>query len=121
MTIQGKQASQTTSIAVIGVGGIGSAFAFQLARVGGHQVTAIARPGSLRLEQLGRTGGIVNKRNEKAELEVLDKLDEQVRYDLVLVTLRRGDKQIQQILLVYLINHTPPKLFNFTPPTREEL
>jgi len=87
MTIQGKQASQTTSIAVIGVGGIGSAFAFQLARVGGHQVTAIARPGSLRLEQLGRTGGIVNKRNEKAELEVLDKLDEQVRYDLVLVTL----------------------------------
>ena len=85
--IQDKQASPALRIAVIGVGGIGSAFAFQLARTGGHRVTAVARPGSLRLEQLMRAKGIVNTQHEQAELEVADKLDEQVSYDLVLVTL----------------------------------
>ena len=85
--IQDKQASPALRIAVIGVGGIGSTFAFQLARTGGHQVTAVARPGSLRLEQLMRAKGIVNTQDEQAKLEVVDKLEEQVSYDLVLVTL----------------------------------
>ena len=74
-------------IAVIGVGGIGSAFVFQLARVGGHDVTAVARPGSPRLRQLLRDNGIVNVKGERADVRVIDKLDEEIAYDLVLVTL----------------------------------
>lgn len=79
--------ASTMRIAVIGVGGIGSAFVFQLARVGGHDVTAVARPGSPRLRQLVRDGGIVNAKGERANVRVTDKLDEEIAYDLVLVTL----------------------------------
>ena len=74
-------------IAVLGAGRIGSTFAFQLARVGGHEVTAVARPGSARLRQLRRDGGIVNVKGERAEVRVADALDEQIPYDLVIVTL----------------------------------
>ena len=74
-------------IAVLGVGGIGSTFAFQLARVGQHGVTAVARPGSLRLDQLRRDSGIVNTAGERADVLVTDSLDEAIPYDLVLVTL----------------------------------
>ena len=74
-------------IAVIGVGGIGSTFAFQLTRKGGHAVTAIARPESARFEQLKREGGVINVQNERAELSVADRLDEEISYDLVLVTM----------------------------------
>ena len=79
--------SEKLHIAVIGVGGIGSTFAFQLTRMGQHDVTAIARPGSARFAQLKRDGGIVNTKEERAELCVTDKLDEEFPYDLVLVTL----------------------------------
>ena len=78
--------SQPLKIAVIGVGGIGSTFAFQLARAG-HDVTAIARPGSVRLQQLQRDGGIVNVKKERAGMRVIDSVDEQTSYDLVIVTL----------------------------------
>jgi 2-dehydropantoate 2-reductase len=63
-----SQASPTESlrIAVLGVGGIGSTFAFQLARVGGHDVTVIGRPNSRRLQQLQRDKGIVNINGERA-------------------------------------------------------
>jgi 2-dehydropantoate 2-reductase len=74
-------------IAIIGLGGIGSTFAFQLSRVGGHEVTAIARPGSLRLRQLQRDGGVVNAKGERAHIRVADELDEQIPYDLILLTL----------------------------------
>ena len=74
-------------IAILGTGGIGSAFAFQLARVGGHEVTAIARPGSARLQQLQRDGAIVKTTGERVEVVVTDRLDEGIAYDLVLVTL----------------------------------
>lgn len=77
----------TLRIAVVGVGGIGSTFAFQLARTGRHDVTAIARPESARFEQLKRDGGVINIKNERAELSVADRLDEETPYDLVLVTL----------------------------------
>ena len=80
-------ASPSLRIAVVGVGGIGSAFAFQLAIVGHHDVTAVARPGSLRLEQLNRDKGIVNIDGERADVRVTDTLDEQTPYDLVIVTL----------------------------------
>ena len=74
-------------IAVLGAGGIGSTFAFQLARTGHHDVTAIARPGSVRLQQLHRDNGIVDNKGERARVSVADVLDEHVPYDLVIVTL----------------------------------
>ncbi len=82
-----RSSPATLRIAVVGVGGIGSTFAFQLARTGHHNVTAIARPESARFEQLKRDGGVVNTKNERAELGVADRLDEEFPYDLVLVTL----------------------------------
>jgi len=74
------------TIAVVGVGAIGSTFAYHLARAG-HDVTAIARPDSVRLLQLQRDNGVILRSGEKAELCVSDRLDEDVAYDLVLVTM----------------------------------
>lgn len=85
MTAAAPPARPRLSIAVIGLGGIGSTFAFRLARAG-HEVTAIARPGSLRLAQLTRDGGVVTKAGERAAMGVSGQLDEQIAYDLVLVT-----------------------------------
>lgn len=73
------------SIAVIGLGGIGSAFAHRLA-LAGHEVTAVARPGSRRLQQLQRDRGVVPRLGERAEMKVADGLDEHTAYDLVIVT-----------------------------------
>ncbi len=78
--------SQPLQIVVLGAGSIGSTFAFQLARAG-HEVTAIARPGSARLEQLQQDRGIVNTKGESADLGVDERLDEDTAYDLVIVTL----------------------------------
>ena len=74
-------------IAVLGAGKIGSTFASQLARVGGHDVTAIARPASVRLKQLQRDAGIIGVKGERASVRVIDTLDEETPYDLVIVTL----------------------------------
>jgi 2-dehydropantoate 2-reductase len=74
------------SIAVIGAGKVGSTFAYQLARAG-HDVTVIARPDSLRLQQLQRDQGIILKTGERAEVRVADELDEEAAYDLVVVTM----------------------------------
>jgi 2-dehydropantoate 2-reductase len=79
--------SSPLRIAVLGVGKIGSAFAFQLARTGGHDVTAIARPQSLRLKQLERDEAIVDVAGERAGVRVASSLDEETAYDLVIVTL----------------------------------
>ncbi len=73
-------------IAIVGVGNIGSVFAYQLARAG-HDVTVIARPGSKRLQQLQRDNAIVHKSGERAKVRILEQLDEQTAYDLVVVTL----------------------------------
>ncbi len=73
-------------LAIIGIGGIGSIFAFQLARAG-NTVTVIARPGSTRLQQLQRDGGIVDTTGERAAVQVTDQLDESIPYDLILATL----------------------------------
>ncbi len=80
-----QTAAPVLSIAVIGVGSIGSAFAFYLAQAG-HEVTAIARPGSDRLAQLMRDQGVVNQKGELAAMLVSERLDEEIAYDLVLVT-----------------------------------
>ena len=78
--------NEALRIAVVGAGGIGSTFAFQLARVGGHAVTVVARPGSTRLAQLQRDGAIVMAKGERAAVRVADALDAEPDYDLVLVT-----------------------------------
>lgn len=83
-------------IAVLGTGKIGSIFAFQLARVGHHDVTVIARPGSIRLEQLQRDDGIIDVKGERAHVRVLDTLDEETLYDLLIVTLL--DHQVDVVL-----------------------
>ncbi len=74
-------------IAVLGAGKIGSAFAFHLARTGGHDVTVVARPDSARLQQLERDRAIVDVKGERAGVQVASRLDEAVSYDLVIVTL----------------------------------
>ncbi len=74
-------------IAIVGVGRIGSAFAFNLARTGLHDLTAVARPDSERLGQLRRDNGIVDIRGERADVRMADALDEETPYDLVIVTL----------------------------------
>ncbi len=78
--------SSPLNVAVVGVGRIGSTFAFRLARAG-HDVTAVARPGSSRLDQLRRDGGIVDVGGKHAVVRVADALDEWTPYDLVIVTL----------------------------------
>ncbi len=85
MTVPATRASTQLSIAVVGAGSIGSTFAFYLAQAG-HEVTAVARPGSTRLEQLRRDGGVVLKNGERAAMRVTDALDESAAYDLVVVT-----------------------------------
>ena len=79
--------SSSLRIAIVGAGQIGSAFAFQLARIRGHEVSVVARPNSTRLRQLQRDGAIIDVTGERAPVSVADALDEKVPYDLVLVTL----------------------------------
>ena len=74
-------------IAVLGAGKIGSAFAFHLARTGGHDVTVVARPDSVRLQQLERDRAIVDVKGGRAGVQIASRLDEAVPYDLVIVTL----------------------------------
>lgn len=70
-------------IAIIGPGGIGSTFAFQLARAG-HEVTVVAR--GKRLEQLARDQAIVDRSGQRAAVQVSAALDTATPWDLVLVT-----------------------------------
>ncbi len=79
--------NEPLQVAVLGIGRIGSAFAFQLARTGKYRVTAIARPQSARLQQIERDHGILNTQGERADVVLADSLDEQISYDLVIVTL----------------------------------
>ncbi|GAA4505267.1 ketopantoate reductase family protein [Gluconacetobacter tumulicola] len=82
-------------IAVLGCGKIGSTFAFQLARAG-NDVTVIARPMSARLQQLRRDNGIVTIKGERADVQIADTLDEQIPYDLIIVTV--VDYQVDALL-----------------------
>ncbi|WP_437578330.1 ketopantoate reductase family protein [Sorangium sp. So ce887] len=70
-------------IAIVGPGGIGSTFAFQLARAG-HEVTVVAR--GKRLDHLQREKAIVNVSGQRAEVHVSAALDTTAEWDLVLVT-----------------------------------
>ena len=70
-------------IAIIGLGGIGSTFAFHLAQAG-HEVTAVAR--GQRLEHLRQHQAIILTSGQRAPVQVADALDTDVAWDLVLVT-----------------------------------
>jgi 2-dehydropantoate 2-reductase len=70
-------------IAVLGPGGIGTTFAFQLAQAG-HDVTVIGR--GKRLEQLQRDRAVVTASGERAAVEVSGALDATTPWDLVLVS-----------------------------------
>lgn len=70
-------------IAILGLGPIGSTFAFHLARAG-HDVTGIAR--NKRFEQVKADGGVINVKGERASFTVEPVLDTSKDYDLVLVT-----------------------------------
>jgi 2-dehydropantoate 2-reductase len=70
-------------IAIIGLGGIGSTFAFQLSEFG-HDVTVIAR--GTRLEQLHHAGAIVTVDGARAAVHVSGEFDTTRDWDLVLVT-----------------------------------
>lgn len=78
--------SSPLRIAIIGGGRIGSAFAFYLIRNGHHDVTIVARPNSTRLKQLERDCGVISSDGLHAPAKISDSFDEQVPYDLVLVT-----------------------------------
>ena len=80
-------ATQSLQIAVLGAGNIGSAFAFQLARIGGHDLTVIARPCSLRYQKLLLDNGIIDINNERATVIITDQLNEEIEYDAIVVTL----------------------------------
>ncbi|MEV5648244.1 2-dehydropantoate 2-reductase N-terminal domain-containing protein [Nocardia sp. NPDC052254] len=80
-------------IAVIGPGGIGSTFAFQLAQAG-HDVTVVAR--GTRRQQLHRDRAIVRTTGERAGVQVADQLDISTEWDLVLVTVLTSD--VEQLL-----------------------
>jgi 2-dehydropantoate 2-reductase len=95
MMIQGAPSSRLR-IAIVGVGGIGSAFAFQLSRQGGHEVTVIGRTGSSRSQQLRRDGAIVDVKGQRAEVLAAETLDESIPYDLVLVTVQA--QQVDSVL-----------------------
>ena len=85
------------NIAIVGTGRIGSTFAYQLAKAG-HAVTVLARNGSPRLAQLQRDKGIVLKTGETAAVSVTEQLDEQIAYDLIIVTMY--DFQVGAVLPV---------------------
>lgn len=70
-------------IAIIGPGGIGSTFAFQLSQAG-HDVTVVAR--GKRLAQLQRAQAIETVGGARAPVQVAAALDAQTPWDLVLVT-----------------------------------
>ncbi len=79
-------ANPSLRIAILGTGKIGSTFAFQLSRVGHHDVTVIARPGSVRLAQLQRDQAIIDVNGNRAQVQICEVLDEDAPYDLVIVT-----------------------------------
>lgn len=81
-------------IAIIGLGGIGTTYAYHLA-LKGHEVTAVAR--GKRLEELKRDGGIIRAKSDpekEAKVEIAGQLDESVEYDLVLVVVLQHQVEV---------------------------
>lgn len=83
MNTSASRAAHSRQIAIVGAGAIGTAFGFQLAGAG-HAVTLVAR--GARLAQLRADGGIVTADGRRADVEVVDALDVDAAYDLVIVS-----------------------------------
>ena len=100
-------------IGVIGVGAVGSSFAFQLARAG-HDVTVVAR--GRRLAQLQHDRAIVTSVGERVPVDAREALDPTVAFDLVLVTVLAS--QVDALLpvlgasaartVMFMFNHFGP-------------
>jgi 2-dehydropantoate 2-reductase len=76
------------NIGIIGMGGIGSALAFNISKATTHTVHAVARKGSKRYEELFRDGSIKTSDGKEAVVTALDTLDAHTTYDLVIVTVK---------------------------------
>jgi 2-dehydropantoate 2-reductase len=96
-------------IAIVGPGGIGSTFAFHLARAG-HDVTVVAR--GTRLERLRRDGAIHTTDGGRARVHVADELDTAVRWDLVLVSVLFSEVDVLLPALAKSATHTIMFMFN---------
>lgn len=96
-------------IAVVGPGGIGSTFAFQLARAG-HDVTVVAR--GARLQDLRRDEAIVTATGERAAVHVAGELDTATPWDLVLVTVLVSQVDVLLPSLADCAAHTIMFMFN---------
>jgi 2-dehydropantoate 2-reductase len=94
-------------ILVYGAGVIGSIFAFKL-KSGGNDVTVLAR--GKRLKQLKKYGVIIEDKilNEsfKTDIKVIDKLEPDDYYDLVLIIMQR--QQVSKILPILEKNRKVP-------------
>ncbi|MEB0031432.1 2-dehydropantoate 2-reductase N-terminal domain-containing protein [Undibacterium sp. RTI2.1] len=115
-------APQLLRIAVLGAGNIGSAFAFHLAKNGGHDVTVIARPGSARYQQLLRDKGIIDVHDDRASVIVAERLNEEIQYDVVVVTLLAH--QLDAVLPAMLKSKAKSFLFlfnNFDPESIQDM
>ena len=95
-------------IAIIGLGGIGSTFAFHLAHAG-HNVTAVAR--GERLLQLQADSAVVMADGRRAVVRVSAALDETAEWDLVLVTVLAH--QVAPLLPVLRASRAKTVLFCF--------
>ena len=78
-------------IPLIGPGGIGSTFAFQLARAG-HDVKVVAR--GKRLEQLQRDQAVITSDGQRAAVRVTAVFDETAPWELVLVTAQASQVEV---------------------------
>ncbi|WP_201783490.1 ketopantoate reductase family protein [Herpetosiphon geysericola] len=79
------------TIAILGVGAIGSTFAFHLAQAG-HTVTVVAR--GKRLAQLQHDQAIISVTGQRAPVSVATTLDLTTPWDLVLVTVLVGQVDV---------------------------
>lgn len=100
-------------IAIIGPGGIGSTFAFQLAQAG-HEVMVIAR--GKRLEQLQREQAIENTAGKRAIVQVGAALDATTPWDLVLVTVLASQVDVVLPTLIASVAKTVMFMFNTFEP-----
>ena len=94
---------------------IGSGFAVFLAKAG-HHITLIARPGSVRLLQLQRYGGIKTEEDEVLPMRYLEAFDEKTPYDFVIVTVLAH--QVDALLPVLRRSRAHVIMFNVFNPER---
>ena len=99
---------EEVQIAIVGPGGIGSTFAFQLSEAG-HDVTVIGR--GTRLDQLRYAGAIITVEGERAAVDVSGELDTTTQWDLVLVTVLAS--QVDVLLPALSVSAATSVMFMF--------